>query len=244
MKPLTILIVDDEEAACENLADILELSGHEVTWSSSPAQACLLQESHKGRFDLAILDLKMPEMNGVQLLQKLRQRQPDLAAILTTAYGDQAEFSEEDRELFEDVISKPVDVRLLLERVQKKKFPLVICVDDDREYCDNLAEILANHRIDCECFHDFDSASQRLAQKVIDVALLDIRIPGTGGLDAARKLKLANPEITNILITGYPSDIPSPFESVSDLGIHCVIEKPLKPDQLLDSIANIRRQAN
>lgn len=240
MRPLSVLIVDDETAACENMADILEMAGHRVTWSANPSQAWSRCQQQNERFDLAILDLKMPEMNGVELLKKLRGIQPELPAILTTAYTHTDDFKTEDRHLFEAVLSKPVDIELLLRRVKKKDFPLVICVDDDPEFCDTLAEILASQRIECICCHDFESARSQLADKDFDVALLDFRLPDTSGIDAAKSLQQINPRIKSFLITGYPTDIASREENIAEVGISQVFEKPLQPEELLRTIARLQ----
>lgn len=237
MTELNILIVDDEAAICENMVDILELQGHRVDSFTCPVKALEHFGENSQAYDLVILDLRMPTMNGVELLKRFREIRPELPAILTTAYLDSDECTFQDRNLFETVLGKPVDVELLLRRVQTKEFPLVICVDDDIEFCENLREILETHRIRCECFQDFQTAQEELHRKQFDVALLDVRLPDVKISEAARSLKDLNPKIQSFLVTGFPDDV---REELEGLGIQLVFEKPIQPEELLNSISIVR----
>jgi two-component system KDP operon response regulator KdpE len=80
-----ILVVDDEWAMRRTLADLFESRGHQVVEAASGPEA--LEHIARQRFDLAILDLKMPEMDGTEVLQKAHSLAPDTVFIILTAYG-------------------------------------------------------------------------------------------------------------------------------------------------------------
>jgi DNA-binding NtrC family response regulator len=82
---IRILIVDDDDEYRGVVARRFVRRGHQVEQTGSPAQALRLAEA--GHFDVAILDVAMPEMDGVQLLERLRQVDPETQAIMLTGQG-------------------------------------------------------------------------------------------------------------------------------------------------------------
>jgi CheY-like chemotaxis protein len=84
---MKILLVDDDELIRASVPTMLELSGHRVATAAGGAEALDLLATSPG-FDLVILDLNMPEMNGVETLGHLRRLQPVLPVILATGHLD------------------------------------------------------------------------------------------------------------------------------------------------------------
>jgi len=80
-----ILIVDDEATIRLTLGTLLKRAGYEVTSAENGHDAVELLEQQ--RFDLLLVDLKMPEMDGMQVVAAARQRQSDLAIIVLTGHG-------------------------------------------------------------------------------------------------------------------------------------------------------------
>ncbi|MFH1130220.1 MAG: response regulator [Pseudomonadota bacterium] len=84
MPALNVLIVDDDKAVCEYLEDFLANEGYTTATVSSPLKA--LEKLKHGVYHVMILDLMMPEMNGVELLERIRQVDDDIAIIVLTGY--------------------------------------------------------------------------------------------------------------------------------------------------------------
>ncbi len=86
MKPkVRILVVDDEEIVRTSLASWLEEDGYEVGTAESGPKA--LERLPEGEWNLALVDLKMPGMDGIQLMEEIKKAQPDLIVIIMTAYA-------------------------------------------------------------------------------------------------------------------------------------------------------------
>src|SRR4051812_17511038 len=83
--PLQLLIVDDDEQLRQTLVRRFQRQGMNVTSASSGEEA--LAQIAQTRCDVALLDLHMPGMTGIELLGQLKERQPELEAIMLTAHG-------------------------------------------------------------------------------------------------------------------------------------------------------------
>ena len=81
----SILVVDDEPAMRLLVTSILGDEGHDVTAAATGEEALQLIERH--HYHLIISDLKMPGMSGVDLLERVKQEDPETAVILLTAFG-------------------------------------------------------------------------------------------------------------------------------------------------------------
>ncbi|HKL01270.1 MAG TPA: response regulator, partial [Desulfotignum sp.] len=82
-----ILLVDDEERLLNSMAQRISLLGFEAIKASSGIKA--LDIAKKTRIDLAIVDLKMPDMDGLVTITKLKEMVPDLKTVLLTGYGSE-----------------------------------------------------------------------------------------------------------------------------------------------------------
>ncbi len=84
-KKLKALVVDDEESVCEAVKAILETENFDVTATTSSLQAVELVR--RDRYDLIVSDLKMPELDGLQFYDKVREIDGDSIFMIITAFG-------------------------------------------------------------------------------------------------------------------------------------------------------------
>jgi len=81
-----LLLVDDEPALLDLLKRYLERLGYQVDARTSPREALALFEADPVRYSLVLTDLTLPEMSGEEMLERMRDRQPRLAAIVASGY--------------------------------------------------------------------------------------------------------------------------------------------------------------
>jgi two-component system, response regulator, stage 0 sporulation protein F len=81
-----ILVADDEMAIRLLYSEELKEEGYEVYTASNGREALDIVE--KTHLDLVILDIKMPEMDGIEALRQIKERKPDLPVLLSSAYGE------------------------------------------------------------------------------------------------------------------------------------------------------------
>ncbi|MBI4770491.1 MAG: response regulator, partial [Chloroflexi bacterium] len=80
-----VLIVDDDEGVATLCQRLLRRAGFEVQSAAHPREA--LRLLHESRFDLMLLDIRLPEMDGFTLLRLARERDPELAIVIVTGHG-------------------------------------------------------------------------------------------------------------------------------------------------------------
>ncbi|HEB34472.1 hypothetical protein LCGC14_0797080 [marine sediment metagenome] len=115
---MKILIVEDEDILRISIGDDLKEEGFDVSLSKSPILA--LDLLAKEEFEVALVDYKMPEMNGIELLKKIKERQPDCTVIIMTAFGTIQTAVEAMRLGAYDYITKPFsneELVLAIERI-------------------------------------------------------------------------------------------------------------------------------
>jgi CheY-like chemotaxis protein len=107
-----ILVVDDDRGTCAVLAKKLSSHGYEVDVAYDGKQA--LERVSQQAYDLALVDYRMPGMNGVELFERLRQEQPDIVGVFLTAFATINTVYPAIGVGVERVLAKPVDFNELL----------------------------------------------------------------------------------------------------------------------------------
>jgi len=119
---LDILIVEDDPAQREMLRDFLIVAGHRVAEAGKGKEAVRLLGS--GFFDLMLLDFKMPGMNGIEVLQEAKRLNPEIDAVMMTAYGTIEMAVEAMKAGAMDYITKPIDLDqlcILIDRAVQRR---------------------------------------------------------------------------------------------------------------------------
>jgi DNA-binding NtrC family response regulator len=117
MENTKLLIVDDENIVRDSLHHWFEEEGYSVETADSAEDA--MRKFDKGKYVLCLLDMKMPGMNGLELLKKLKETDPCLIVILITAYASVASAIKALKDGAYDYITKPVDPDELNHLVKK-----------------------------------------------------------------------------------------------------------------------------
>jgi DNA-binding NtrC family response regulator len=114
-----VLLVDDEEDFLKTLAERLETRGLKVTTASSGESALAHVEGQE--YDLIVLDLAMPGLDGLETLKRIKARQPDAEIIMLSGQGSIKTSIEAMKLGACDFLQKPVDIAALLEKISEAK---------------------------------------------------------------------------------------------------------------------------
>ena len=114
----TVLIVDDEEAALETMSDALSNQGYEIITTSSGKEALTIMQDRP--VDVVLTDLKMPDVDGMEILRIAKDMDPQAQVIMITGYGSIEKAVRAMRAGAADFIEKPVlSLAAFREKVKK-----------------------------------------------------------------------------------------------------------------------------
>jgi CheY-like chemotaxis protein len=230
-----IIIVDDEVDTCENLSDIFADFGYAVDIAhDGPAALSLFAQK---AYDIALLDLRMPGMDGLELYRRIKQISAGTVALIVTAYaaGDTARSALEAGAW--KLLPKPVNIQNLLGLVDEAmNSPLALVVDDDSELCENLWEILRSRGYRVHLAHDVKRAGDVLSKHEFHIILLDMKLPGENGDSVLTLLRKSNRRARTIVITGFPAEMDIRVQQALAAGAKAVCYKPFDVESLLSTV--------
>jgi DNA-binding NtrC family response regulator len=116
-KQIKIIVVDDELSIRESLKGWLQLDGYQVETAASGPEA--LAKNAENRFDIMLIDVKMPEMDGLTLLKKVKETDPDVAIVMMTAHGAIRDAVEAMKLGAYDYLIKPFELEELSLNIEK-----------------------------------------------------------------------------------------------------------------------------
>jgi two-component system response regulator HydG len=236
--PARILVVDDDEDICRNLSDILTDLGYQVDSAHDGLSA--LELVRRRPYDVALLDFKMPGMDGLTLYREIKKQRAGTVSLLVTAYASPATAEEALSAGTWKVVAKPVDFRQLLALVDEALGqPLILVVDDDQDLCMTLWDLLREEGYRVSLAHDAREAADQLKDTRYKVVLIDMRIPEGSGDAVFGMVREANPQARTILITGHRSEMDQVIERMIAEGADAVCYKPFDVPELLRKMGQL-----
>jgi CheY-like chemotaxis protein len=239
-QPASILVVDDEVDTCRNLSDILTDLGYHVDVANDGLAA--LDLVRRNAYDVALLDLKMPGMDGLTLYREIKKLRGETVTIIVSAYASTETAEEALAAGAWQVLPKPIDFPRLLGLVDEAlDQPLVLVVDDDPDLCHNLWDLLRDRGYRVAVAHDEPTAAGQLKDKAFRVVLIDMKLPGGDGGRVFRLVREANPQARTIMITGHRSEMDQLVRRAVQEGADAVCYKPFDVPKLLSTLDQLSK---
>lgn len=193
-----VLVVDDEEGNLTNIAS------HLIKWGMTPFQAnsgemAMVYVKQQFKFDLALVDIRMPKMSGIELMRKMKSHGVKYPILALSSYG--TEFPESGE--FTDISEKPIVESKLYRFITRNLYPGIRRKSDPSAYKSNNVSILVaednldNQKViaglleilgytNVQICDNGRLALQELEKNEYSLILLDIKMPDIDGLTAAK----------------------------------------------------------
>ncbi len=200
-KKINILLVDDNKKFLKSVAERTKLKGFNVFTASNGRQA--LDIAQKQPVHVAVVDQRMPDMEGLAVITKLKELAPDIKTILLTGHGD--EKLKEASEALNSTYFDKQDMSRFWAFLSN--LPLgninILLVDDNAKFLKTLTE-----RIRLKGYEPYTALNGHEAIEItkttkIHMAVVDQRMPDMDGLVVITKLKEYDADIKTLLLTGH-----------------------------------------
>jgi DNA-binding response OmpR family regulator len=120
--------------------------------------------------------------------------------------------------------------------------PKVLLVDDEKEFVQTLSERLQTRQLPASIVYDGQQALDYVEKDAPDVIVLDLMMPGIGGIEVLTRLKQSNPQIEVVVLTGHGSEREE--QLAADLGAFAYLTKPVNIEVLAEVMRDAYRKVN
>jgi len=251
MKTRTILVVDDDKIIREQLQKELKRSFFKTLMAADGKTA--METFGRDEIDIVILDVKLPDIDGLEVLESIKAKKPDCEVIVITGLGTQEIAIQSLRRGAIDYIEKPIEIDELtaaLGRAQEKlsereeltyKYRLLV-IDDEEEIVKRLKKVLEKEGYEVVGAYNGKDGLNIIQNTKTDVLITDIKMKDMDGIEVLERAKELYQDIEGIVITGFKEQ---------DLAIRALragaidyITKPVNLDKLLFSVEKAIERIN
>jgi len=239
-KAESILIVDDEKNMRRTLADILRDEGYQVTTAATGDEAIDL--CSKGRYDIILMDVRMPGIDGVEAFRQIRRHQEGVRVILMSAYGvDELKQAALDEGAIA-FLAKPLDLDQTVKLISEVKDTAILVVEEDESVSAPLHVKLKEQGYRVTVTRSPHDALEMVEQIRFDLIFVDVNLPAMNGLELYLAIKKVTPKSVAIMITGMEEEFEALAKEAVRRNAYTVLKKPLDIDYVLHLLERVTGQ--
>jgi diguanylate cyclase (GGDEF)-like protein len=240
MEKAKVLVVDDNLDVLRTIADVLEAKGFHVVAAESGLEA--IDQVKKADFDVALLDIVMPEINGVHTFKEIKKISPRTKVIMMTGYSVDDRIREAIEEGALEVIHKPLNLEELTKLIESIEAGFVILVvDDDLEFCQGMKDVLEGKGYQVAIAGEGQQAINMAKETQYDILFIDMKLPTINGLETYLAIRELNPRAAAIMMTAYWDETKELVqEAITKSAITCLY-KPFDMDEVVNLVEDFQR---
>lgn len=238
-RALRILVVDDDWPMAKSLVDILKVKGYSAEAANSGSKA--LERMAEDQFDCVLTDIKMPEVNGVELFREINALRPELPVVFMTAYATGELVKEGLREGAVASLVKPLDIDLLLcflHRLGEERS--VVIVSDDPQFSRIWGQELTERGFAVTVVGN-GKGLEETPRPHGQVLLVSLKAGDDTGLTALRKIRTRYAHLPVIVVADQREEIVALIEHALEPSAHTCLYEPLRTEELIQALTQIRR---
>jgi len=235
-----ILVADDEPNMRLTLAAILRAEGYHVDTPEDGLRA--IEECQQKLYDVILMDIRMPGLDGVAAFRELRAFQLHARMIFMSAFGldDLKQMALEEGAIA--FLDKPLDLDKVIRLIQEAYEITILVVAADKSVSTLLHQNLASPHYRITIVDSAQTALELLAQIQYDVVLIDVHLPEMNGLDFYLALRKVTPTAIAIMIANMEAEAEALAREAVRNTAYTFIHKPINLDYLLALLDRVRRQ--
>ena len=256
-----LLVVDDNATNCEIVSRQARSWGMHPVAVGLPSEALALIEAGE-QFDVAVVDMHMPEMDGLKLAREIHRFNPELPLVLASSLGRVGEIRGTDE--FAAQLTKPVKASALYEALlqvlggsvaeqaaatdgdmsgeRPEHMPLRILLAEDNAVNQKLALLLLGKLgYEADVAENGLEAIEALERKPYDVVLMDVQMPELDGIEATRRIVGRWPAVSRPRIIAMTANaMLEDRDACLQAGMDDHVAKPIRPDELAAALGRAR----
>lgn len=234
-----VLIVDDEQDFCDSMTDILIAKGYDARAVDSGAKA--LEKIREMHFDVVLMDIKMPVMNGVEAYKQIKKISHKTVVIMMTAFSVDSLIKEAIHEGAFGCLRKPLDIDKMIEQIElaRERGMLIMVVDDDPGTRETFKDVLEAKGYKVSTVSNGNEAIKITGERPHDILFIDMKLPILNGLETYLAIKEINPRVIAVIMTGYKEEMKDLIEEGLRNCCYICLTKPLDMDKVLELIEEI-----
>lgn len=237
----SILIVDDNVSLCKTLSFVLRRKGYAVSTAKKGLEALELFKERP--FDMVLMDIKMPVMNGVETYRKLKKVRSEACVVMMTAYAVEELVNEALEEGAYGIVYKPLDIEKVVSLINEvravRRSALMLVVDDDPATCTTLRNILVEKGFEAVVAGTGEEAIAVAKERAYDIIFISMKLPTINGLETYLTIREVDPEVVVIVMTHHQKKITELVEEALNNNAYACLYKPLLIDELLMLVGEI-----
>jgi len=236
---IKVLVVDDDRSMVKTMCDILKVNGYQPSGACSGEEA--LEKVRYGRPDCVLMDIRMPGIGGIETLRLIKATTPDMPVLMMSAYTTEEQAAEARQLGAETVLTKPIDLHMVLSYLELfKRESSILVVDDDPCFYGVVGDVLQDggYRVETETKPENVLGHMEHDYKL--AVVLDLKLGDTNGLEVLKAVRTKYPSKPVVLVTGYRNDMTDSVEKGLKIGAYTCLYKPFRMESLLDTIREIR----
>ncbi|MEJ5311347.1 MAG: response regulator [Anaerolineae bacterium] len=243
----SILIVDDDTSLRRTMAMIFERRGYIVETAANGAEAVARVRDRP--FDMVLMDIRMPVLDGVQALKQIKALRPDAVVTMMTGFAIEDLMADALAEGAFALLDKPVnidEVIALIERAQQtRQGTLLLVAADEPNIQTTLQNVLTQHGYRVCLARNHEEVLTQMRECAFDVLLVNLGLPAFNGLDTYLALKAVCPQAVAVVFTTFPRGVNDLTALVRNGNAYTCLSKPLDIDCLLELVREtVNRRQN